>query len=146
METTEYRTGHLLVQLGNSVTWLRNRKMKPAGLTSGQSGILGYIRKHEKEQVTAGMLMKELNLSKPTVSEMVRLLEEKSLLSRYADVSDGRKSILRLTDQYEKLEPVLKDAAEQTEEVLLRGMTEEEKETFHRLLHFTMENMKAARK
>lgn len=145
MKTTGYRTGHLLVQLGNAVTWYRNRKMKPTGLTSGQSGMLGYIRRHENEKVTAGMVMKELNLSKPTVSDVLRLLEEKSLVSRHTDASDGRKSILRLTEKYAELEFSLKQAAEQTEEILLQGMTDEEKQQLNRLLCMAMDNMKTAR-
>lgn len=145
MDTAEYKTGHLLVQLGNAVTWFRNQKMHAVGLTSSQSGAIGHIQKYGKEGMMAGDLMIQMNLSKPTVSGIVKLLEKKGLIIRRADKSDERRRIIVLTEKGRKLEGSLEHVAIQTEETLLRGMTEKERAEFNRLLKIALNNMNSYR-
>lgn len=145
MEEIRYRTGHLLVQIGNAVTWFRNRNMQEIGLTSGQSGILFYIHRHSGERITAGDIMSEFSLSKATVSEMVHIMEKKMLLTRHTDDTDARKSILVPTQKSLELAGYLQEVAARTEKILLKGMTEEEQEQLNRLLQTALKNMKDVR-
>lgn len=145
MSRNIYNTGQLLFQLGNAVAWFRNRKLQAAGLTSSQSGLLLYILHHQDETITVGTLMTKLNLSKSTVSGIIKRLEQKFFLMRRSDTADARKSRITLTDEAIELEEYLKRIAEETEEKLLMRMSEEEKEQFSHLLQIALENMNVCR-
>jgi DNA-binding MarR family transcriptional regulator len=51
------------------------------------------------ENVTPTTLARRLSCSKPTVSELLRGLRSQGWLTRVPEFSDGRSSILRVTDQ-----------------------------------------------
>lgn len=143
MKNTEQanKTGQLLVQLGNMVTWFRNLKLQDRGLTSSQAGALGYIQKHGNDGITVGNLARGLNLSNATVSEMLKIMEKKSLVIRCGDKADGRKSMVLLTNQGLAYEEYLKFVVSESENVLLRGMTKEEQSELNRLLCLALSNM-----
>lgn len=145
MNTRKYKTGQLLVQLGNAVTWFRNQKMQELEITSSQSGVIQYIQKHPDRKITAGELMVQLNLSKPTVSGILKLLEKKSFLIRHTDKVDARKSIIKPTKKCLQLEEELREIVLQTEDTLLQGMNEDEQEQLNRLLEVALNNMNAFR-
>ena len=140
-----YKTGRLLVQLGNAVSWFRNQKMQSIDLTSSQSEVIRYMLLHQDACVTAGDLMVQLGLSQSTVAGILKRLEKKSLLIRQTDMADARRSRILLTKEGLALERNLKEIAFQTEEILLQGMTEEEQAQFNRLLQVALENMSAYR-
>lgn len=145
MDTPKYRTGRLLVQLGNSVSWFRNQKMKKVGLTSSQSEVIRHILKHRNESLTAGDIMTQFSLSQSTVAGILKRLEKKGLLVRQADETDARKSIITLTSSGLAMESNLKLIAAQTEDLLLHGMTEEEQAEFNHLLQIALSNMNVFR-
>lgn len=141
MKKIKYKTGRLLVQLGNGVAWFRNYKLQDMDLTSSQSEVIRYILKHRDMALTAGDLMAKLNLSQSTVAGILKRLEKKELLQRQTDKTDARKSRLILTDAGLEVENRLKQVGAQTEEILLKGMTEQEQAEFNRLLKLALENM-----
>lgn len=141
----KYRTGRLLVQLGNAVSWFRNQKMQGIGLTSSQSEVIRYVLKHPDERLTAGDLMAQLGLSQSTMAGILKRLEKKSLLMRQSDESDARISRILLTEKGLALEGDLLKVAAQTEEILLQGMTDAEQAEFNRLLQMALENMHSFR-
>ena len=145
MRTPKYRTGRLLVQLGNGVSWFRNQKMQGMGLTSSQSEVIRYMLKHRDKRLTAGDLMAQLGLSQSTVAGILKRLEKKSLLVRQADETDARRSVILLTEEGLAMEEDLLRVAVQTEEILLKGMTEEEQAQFNHLLQTALDNMQAFR-
>ena len=145
MRTPKYRTGRLLVQLGNGVSWFRNQKMQGMGLTSSQSEVIRYMLKHRDKRLTAGDLMAQLGLSQSTVAGILKRLEKKSLLVRQADETDARRSVILLTEEGLAMEKDLLRVAAQTEEILLKGMTEEEQAQFNHLLQTALDNMQAFR-
>lgn len=141
MKKSERKTGYLLIQLGNAVTWIRNQKLQDKGLTSSQAGIIGFILKHGNQGITPGDVAEGLNLSKATVSEMLKILEKKSFIERYGDATDGRRSKILLTEQGLAWKEYLNNVAAESEKVLLQGMTEEEKTEFNRLLAIALSNI-----
>lgn len=141
MKKSEHKTGYLLIQLGNAVTWIRNQKLQDKGLTSSQAGIIGYILKHGNQGITPGDVAEGLNLSKATVSEMLKTLEKKALIERYGDIADGRRRKIFLTEQGSSWKEYLSNVATESEEVLLQGMTAEEQTEFNRLLCIALSNV-----
>jgi MarR family multiple gene transcriptional regulator MgrA len=119
--------------------------MQSKGLTSSQSDIIRYLLHHQDEEVTAGNLMEKLGLSQSTIAGLLKRLEEKELISRYTDGSDGRRSVIQLTSTGLALEEYLQGIAVQTGNIMLNGMSDEEQNEFSRLLHTALTNMNAVR-
>ncbi len=142
---TGYLTASQIIQLGNIVTWLRNRQLQPYTLTSSQSETIRYILKHDDEEITAGLIMKELNLSQSTVAGILKRLEAKGLICRTTQPGDGRKSRIVPTRQGEQLRNALIQTGMETERQLLHGLTEQEQAQFKSLLEVVLHNMEQIR-
>lgn len=141
MHIPKYRTGRLLVQLGNGVSWFRNQNMQKMGLTSSQSEVIRYILRHRDHSISPGELMEQLGLSQSTVAGILKRLEKKSLLIRQTDTTDARKSRIVLTEKGLAMEEELLQVAARTEDILLQGMTEAEQAELNRLLQLALDNM-----
>jgi MarR family multiple gene transcriptional regulator MgrA len=89
--------------------------------------------------------MEKLGLSQSTIAGLLKRLEEKGLISRYTDGSDGRRSVIQLTSTGLALEEYLQGIAVQTGNIMLNGMSDEEQNEFSRLLHTALTNMNAVR-
>ena len=78
-------------------------KAKQQGLSPIQIQILIFIRYHKAERTTVSYLAKEFNLTKPTISEAVKILEQKQLIRKYTDNGDSRSYTIQLTETGEKV-------------------------------------------
>lgn len=72
-------------------------KAKVLGLSPIQIQILVFIQFHSDEKCKVSYLAQEFCLTKPTVSEAVKSLEQKGLVERRAETTDGRSHTLHLT-------------------------------------------------
>ena len=145
-KTAKYKTGQLLVNLGNKVTWFRNQKLQIQNLTSEQAGIISFLQQQGNLGITEGKLATEMNHSKATVSETLKKMEKKSLIKRCEDPDDGRKKYIFLTEQGQiKIEYLLK-VSTATEKIILQGMSEYEQKELNRLLEIAVKNMNYFRK
>ena len=145
MDSNQFKTASMVVRLGNVVAWLRNQRMQQRDITSSQSDVIRYILKHREQPVSAGDLMKQLSLSPSTMAGLLKRLENKSLIIRKTDQNDARKIIIMPTEEGLALEDYLKETAAQTEEILLRGMTQAEQDEFYRLLKIALQNANAVK-
>lgn len=146
IQKSQFRMTTCAVQLGNGVTWLKNQSTQQMGLTATQSETIRYILKnHAQQPLTAGDLMQALRLSQSTVAGVIQRLEDKGLIYRAAAPEDGRKQLLHPTAQGLALEEQLKQNAVDIQAILLRDMTAEEQEMFHRLLEKALDNIWTAR-
>lgn len=87
----------LLERIGEVSRAMRWEEATGSGLSPLQLRILGFVADHAGQPVGVARLAEELQVTKPTVSDSVRLLVERGLLSRKADPLDGRSHALRLT-------------------------------------------------
>jgi DNA-binding MarR family transcriptional regulator len=62
-----------------------------------QIQVLIFLLYHPSSMRKVGYLASEFNLSKPTISHTVKLLEQKKLLFRETEVHDGRSSVIHLS-------------------------------------------------
>lgn len=67
------------------------------GLSPVQVQLLLFLRFHPRERGKVSVLAQEFNLSKPTISESVRALEQKGLVNKHGDPADGRSQVIGLT-------------------------------------------------
>lgn len=131
-----------LLRLGNGVKEFRNRHFQELGLTSAQADALFFILKeHRHKALSATEVRNELKLSQSTVAGILARLEAKGFIERREDVADSRRILLEPTEKSLALKDSIGESAARTEELLLTGMTQEEKECFSRLLAMASKNI-----
>lgn len=83
-----------LASLSRALFWERGKNV---GLSPLQIQILVFLRYHSENLGRVGHLADELQMTRPTVSDAVKTLEEKRMLRRMKDTQDARSHTLRLT-------------------------------------------------
>lgn len=73
-------------------------KAKMVGLSPIQIQILIFIRFHKQNLCNVSHLAKEFNVTKPTVSDAVRILDKKRLITKDFSLSDSRSYSILLSD------------------------------------------------
>ena len=102
--------------------------MKPFGIERYFAPLLYLCQNSGK--ITQKDLAEALKRDKVSTMRMVDYLSEKGLLVRTPDCNDRRCQILEVTDKALKLQPKIIKGIQQTNDLLLRDFTEEEKVTF----------------
>lgn len=88
---------HLLAALARTVSNEQRQAAAGAGLLPVQLSILGYLRDANRYSNTQQALTEYLGLTKGTVSQSLKVLEEKGWIGRRADGADRRIARLELT-------------------------------------------------
>lgn len=73
-------------------------KAKLLGLSPIQIQILIFIKYHKIEFCNVSHLAKEFNVTKPTISDAVRILDKKELIQKVYSSSDSRSYAIQLSD------------------------------------------------
>ncbi|MDV6170258.1 MarR family winged helix-turn-helix transcriptional regulator [Flavobacterium sp. DG1-102-2] len=102
-------------------------KAKEFGLSPIQIQILLFTQYHSDEKNTVSYLAKEFNVTKPTVSDAVKVLEQKKLIAKYNDSSDFRSYYLKPTIEGKR---IIKETEQFTDPVadIISGVSEIDKE------------------
>ena len=145
MNANQYKTSGLMIRLSNALIWFRNQELQLHGLTSSQFEVIRYLLTHREQDITAGTIMTQLELSQSTIAGILKRLHTKGLIQRRTDQHDARREFVSLTEQGLALEESLQGIACKTEKILLQGMSQAEQEAFDRLLHLALENMNSVR-
>ena len=142
IDNSQFRTTSKIGLLGNAVTKLKNKRTQFMDLTSSQSEAIRYILKnHHDREITAADVMKSLRLSQSTVAGIIKRLECKDLIARRVMDNDNRKSVILPTKKGLKLDSKLRQTAAEVEAQLVSGMTDNEIETFNKLLQKALDNI-----
>lgn len=145
MNANQYKTSGLMIRLSNALIWFRNQELQLHDLTSSQFEVIRYLLTHREQNITAGTIMTQLELSQSTIAGILKRLHAKGLIQRWADQHDARREFISLTEQGLTLEESLQGIAYKTEKILLQGMSQAEQGEFYRLLQLALENMNAVR-
>ena len=109
-------------------------------LTSAQGRILGYLAMH-KSAPCAKDIETEFHLSHPTVSGLLARLEKKGFIEFRSDETDRRCKRIYLLRKGQDCNKSMYETICSTENRLVKGFTEEEKEQFFLLLNRAIANM-----
>lgn len=85
-----------LTQIQRILLW---DKAKIEGLSPIQIQILIYIKRYKGEQCRVSNLAREFDLTKATISDAVKTLDEKALISKSQKKSDKRSYVIDLTER-----------------------------------------------
>lgn len=72
-------------------------KAKEHSLSPIQIQLLIFIQHHSADKATVSYLAQEFNFTKPTISDAIKVLEQKSLIKKIADSNDTRSYTIHLT-------------------------------------------------
>ena len=100
MSSTPELDAHLaqvLERIGEVARALRWKQAVEEGLSPLQIRIMGFLVEHAYEGIGVGRLAEELMVSKPTISDSVKLLADRKFLVRKPDKTDARAHALHLT-------------------------------------------------
>lgn len=86
-----------LERISGALKVLLWEKAKLVGLSTTQIQILIFIAFHDPELCNVSHLAREFNITKPTVSDAVRVLDNKKMIEKEFSVSDSRSYTIRLT-------------------------------------------------
>ena len=128
---------------------LRNRSQEvhtQRGIGSAQGKILNYVLvESEAHSVYQKDLEREFGLRPSTVTEMLNALEQKKLIQRVSDEWDGRYKKIVFTEKARSMKDRIRQEVEETEHLLLQGITEQEKQEFLRIAGKMLQNLEAER-
>ena len=128
---------------------LRNRSQEvhtQLGIGSAQGKILNYVLvESEAHSVYQKDLEREFGLRPSTVTEMLNALEQKKLIQRVSDEWDGRYKKIVFTEKARSMKDRIRQEVEETEHLLLQGITEQEKQEFLRIAGKMLHNLEAER-
>ena len=78
-------------------------KAKEHNLSPIQIQLLIFIRHHSADKTTVSYLAQEFNFTKPTISDAIKVLEQKKLLQKFTDKTDTRSFAINLTAAGKKI-------------------------------------------
>ncbi|QEC42895.1 MarR family winged helix-turn-helix transcriptional regulator [Pseudobacter ginsenosidimutans] len=92
-----------LERVGESFRVMLWEQAKEYGLSPIQVQSLIFLHTHDERMATVTYLSKEFNVTKATMSDVVKVLTEKKLLVKKDNPADSRVQVLKLTSQGKKV-------------------------------------------
>ena len=113
-----------------------NRMLSEYDLTLAQMELQHFlfIQREKGVSVNQRLIEEMLHLKNPTVTGILNRLENKGFVVRLPDPHDRRVNIVALTDKADALRDEVAATRDKTEEMLLEGFTDEEKQQLAFLL------------
>ena len=129
-------TGKVINKISNRL----RRRSKKIQESIGISGnyILGESENHPVYQKE---IEEEFGLRPSTATETLKNLEQAELICRVPESEDGRYKKIVFTEQARKIEHILRKEITESEELLLQGITEEERKEFLRIAEKMLRNL-----
>jgi len=119
-----------LERISGALKVLLWEKAKLVGLSTTQIQILIFIAFHDAELCNVSHLAKEFNITKPTVSDAVRVLDNKKMIEKEFSASDSRSYTIRLSPLGEKIVSETSDFADPVKEPIY-GLGEKDLESLY---------------
>ena len=110
-------------------------------VTPAQTHVLLYLHDHGGQSLQRE-LTGHMRVKPSTMNGVLDRMEEKGLVRRSISGRDARRRILTLTDKGEEEQTVFQQSYLDAEEAMVRGFSQEERETLLRLLDRVIQNLK----
>ena len=134
------RYGHLIRVLENCTDQAMNNALASMDLTAAQGHIMGFIT-HREIPPCARDIEEAFQLSHPTVSGLLSRLEQKGFIEMRPDEQDRRCKRIYILPRGLELNETMHQTIHATEEELVQGFTQEEKDQFAALLRRAIDNL-----
>lgn len=124
-------TGKVINKISNRLRRRSVALQEKLGMSGAQGNILNYILVDgRKRPVYQKDIEKEFGLRPSTATEALKNLEAKGLSCRISEKQDGRLKRIELTSKAEEIRHLITSEIAESENLLLKGITEEERRIF----------------
>ena len=124
-------TGKVINKVSNRLRRRSVALQEKLGMSGAQGNILNYILVDgRKRPVYQKDIEKEFGLRPSTATEALKNLEAKGLICRISEKQDGRLKRIELTSKAEEIRHLITSEIAESENLLLKGITEEERRIF----------------
>ena len=138
----ERRTiGFLFKQINNVYEKEFNNRLRKLGITSSQFEVLDFLLQSSKDQVTQRDIERALNLKNPTVTGLLKRLDEKGFILSVPSGKDKRCKNIYLTEKAYDIQKRMEVHRKKLDKMLTLGMTEKEAEALYRMLNRVLYNI-----
>ncbi|MCM3175738.1 MarR family transcriptional regulator [Paenibacillus sp. MER 99-2] len=109
------------------------------GIVPSHGDVLMFL--YREEALSIKMLAERVQRTQPTVTVLVNKLEKLGYVERHKGAEDSRVTMIRLTEQGRKLEPVFNQVSKQINEMIYSGLSDEQAEQLELLLSSIVRKM-----
>ncbi len=134
--------GHLFAQTSKATRTYAGQILSELRLYAGQQMIL--VELWQQDGITLTALAEQIDVQLPTLTRMLRRLEEIGLIERRADANDQRVSLVYLTAAGHAIRSELEDAWARFETTVFADFSLEERVILRRLLLQIQQNVRNA--
>ena len=111
-------------------------------VTAVQCSLIGFLfESNKKGNVYAKDIESKFNMRRATVAEILSLMEKNGLIERKSMSEDARLKAISLTNKSLEIKNNIEKAIKRVEKDLKKGLTEEEIQTFFKILEKMSENL-----
>lgn len=119
-----------------------NQELERVGLTFSQMRVLRFLEDNPNTKITQKDISKELDIQHSTTIGLLKRMQEKGLVRVVVDEDNRRCRNIFLTKKAEDIRYEMERGREIMESRVVKSFTDEEKETFYRLLNKAIDNLK----
>ena len=118
-----------------------NQLLVTSGITASQCAVLEYLYNTNKEYVNQKDIERHLNLSNPTVTGLLKRLDEKGYVLVVPSSQDKRKKNVHLTEHALDMQKRLDHSKKKIENAMVRGMKKNEIQCMQKYLERVLYNI-----
>ena len=138
-------TGKVINKISNRLRRRSVALQEKLGMSGAQGNILNYILVDgRKRPVYQKDIEKEFGLRPSTATEALKNLEANGLICRISEKQDGRLKRIELTSKAEEVRHLITSEIAESENLLLKGITEEERQIFIEIGEKMLKNLDEA--
>lgn len=133
--------GFLIKQINNVYEKDFNKMLKSIGITSSQCEVLDYLFHASEEEVTQRDIEKHLSLKNPTVTGLLKRLEEKGFVFIVPSNKDRRCKNIYLTEKAYDIQRKMEASRKKSDKMLTLGMNAKEVQALEKALEKVLYNI-----
>lgn len=133
--------GFMFKQINNVYEKEFNNRLRTLGITSSQCEVLDYLFSSGKEEVTQRDIEKALNLRNPTVTGILKRLDERGFILIIPSSKDRRCKNIYLTEKAYDIRKRMETDRKKIDKMLTFGMNKKEKAALKRMLERVLYNI-----
>ena len=126
MERRNQPIGFMVKQINNVFEKDLNERLRTIGITSSQCAVLDYLFHTSKDEVNQRDVERHLSLKNPTVTGILKRLDEKGFILCVPNTADKRKKKIYLTEKAYDIQRRMEADRKKMDKNLTRGMTKKE--------------------
>lgn len=140
----DYNVEFYLRSIVHAMKQMLDNKLLPYDITNQQARLLGDLDNQLKrdEEIVQKDLERTMKLRGSSITSLLQGLERKGFITRSTGNEDGRTKQLNITDKGRAVIEEVESSFQELEQLLVKGMSEEEKATFLHLLRISFNNLK----